>query len=437
MADKIGLGTFINDEIELTSNNLDLFSTPPVDSTLLEGVTIYYYPIGSTTDSGPYEFHIPKDNESYLYMPMTRLEGEVEVLKASDNTALTDTENTSVVNLFPQSLFKQVECEVNGTQVCDLATPTYAYKSYLETLLSYGEAAKTSHLACSMFEKDTATAMDTWDNDGSKKRLAMIKGKKVFFSNLVHSDFLQCHRYLLPKSDLRLKFIRNTDNFSTFGSTQSKAKIKFHNLRLAVRKIRIDHQIRTMHENTLKTLPAIYPVTQSKVKTHTINVGTTSTDIPSFLYGNLPRTLIIGFVDSRGYNGDGRKNPFNFQHFDINNFNLKINGVPVVPTPFQPDFASGDCVREYRWFLDNCGITHENESNFISLEEFKNGSTFFAFDFSPEQCNGFHIHKTLSGSMDLSLGFKTATTTSINMIIFSSYNQAVLIDQDRNVRVLE
>lgn len=436
MAEKIGLGTFINDETELSSHGLDLFSAPPVDSTLVDGVTVYYYPIGSVTDSGPYEFHIPKDNDSYIYMPMTRLEGEVEVLKA-DGTALTDAENTSIVNLFSQTLFKQVECEINGTQVCDLSTPTYAYKSYLETLLSYSDSAKTSHLQCSLFEKDTAGAVDTWDNDGSKKRRELVKGKKVYFSNIIHSDFLQCHRYLLPKNEMRLKFIRNSDNFSLIGLTQNKAKIKIHSLKLAVRKIKIHPQVKEMHENTLKTMPAIYPVTQSKIKTFLINQATTNIEIPSILYGNLPRNVVICFVDSRGFNGDGRKNPFNFQHFDINHLNLKVNGTPVVPTPFQPDWTDGNCVREYRWFLDNSGISHENETNGISLEEFKKGSTFFSFDLTPDLCNSFHQHKTKSGSLDINIGFKTPTAQAINMIVFGSYNQAILVDHDRNISVLE
>jgi hypothetical protein len=261
MADKIGLGTFINDETELTSSGLDLFSVPPVDSTLVDGMTVYYYPIGSITDSGPYEFNIPKDNDSYIYLPMTRLEGEVEVVK-TNGEALAAGDNTSVVNLFPQSLFKQVECEVNGTQVCDLSTPSYAYKSFLETHISYSTAAKQTHLQCSMYESDTADAMDTWDNDGSKKRLEAIKGKKVFFSNIIHSDFFQCHRYLLPNTDVRLKFVRNEDKFSLFGSAQNKAKIKMNNLKLAVRKIKIDPKVKEMQENTLKTMPAIYPLTQ-------------------------------------------------------------------------------------------------------------------------------------------------------------------------------
>lgn len=435
--ERLGLGTFINDETELTSSGLDLFSAPPVDSTLADGVTVYYYPIGAVTDTGPYEFHIPKDNDSYLYMPMSRLEGVVEVLKQSDGTALTDTEATSIVNLFPQTLFKQVECEINGTQVCDLSTPTYSYKAYMESLLSYSSAAKKSHLQCSGFEKDTSGATDTWNNDGSLLRYQTVKGKKLHFSNVIHSDFLQCNRYLLPKTDLRLKFIRNDDNFSLMALTQGRAKIKVHSLRLGVRKIKITPEVRAMHENTLKTMPAIYPVTQSKIKTFLINTGTTSIDIPSILYGNLPRNVVIGFVEASGFNGDGKKNPFSFKHFGLNYMNLKINGCPVVPTPLKPDWDSGDYVKDYRWFLDNCGISHENETNAISLSDFKEGYTFFAFDLTPDLCNSYHQHKTKTGSMDISIAFKTATAMSINMIVFASYNQAILIDYDRNVTVLE
>lgn len=436
MAEKIGLGTFINDETELTSHGLDLFSAPPVDSTLIEGVTVYYYPVGSVTDTGPYEFHIPKDNECYLYMPMSRLEGEAEVLK-SDGTVLTDTEGTSIVNLFSQSLFKQVECEINGSQVCDLSTPTYAYKAFLETMLSYSSDAKKAHLQCSMFKKDTAGSYDDWNNAGSLERYALVKGKKAYFSNIIHSDFLQCHRYLLPKTDLRLKFIRNEDNFSLMANVTGRAKIKMNSLRLGVRKIRIAPEVRAMHENTLKTMPAIYPVTQSKIKTFLINTGTSSIDIPSILYGNLPRNVVIAFVDSAAFNGSGTKNPFSFKPFGCNYMNLKINGIPVTPTPLKPDFTTGDFVKEYRWFLDNCGISHENETNGISLEEFKSGLTFFCYDLTPDLCNSFHQHKTKTGSMDISIGFKAPTTQSINMLVFGSYNQAILIDHDRNVSVLE
>lgn len=141
MSDHRGVGTFINDETELTSHGLDVFTVPPVENILKEGKTIYYYPVNSVESKGPFEFIIPKDPDSYTFLPLTRLEGTVKITKADgSNLALTD--NITIVNLFTQSLFKQVECEINGIQVCDLSTPTYAWKSFIETHLTYNEGAK-------------------------------------------------------------------------------------------------------------------------------------------------------------------------------------------------------------------------------------------------------------------------------------------------------
>ena len=40
---------------------------------------------------------------------------------------------------------------------------TYAYRSYLETLLSYGTNTKQSQLTCEMYYKDTVGHMEVTD----------------------------------------------------------------------------------------------------------------------------------------------------------------------------------------------------------------------------------------------------------------------------------
>lgn len=437
MADKLGLGTFINDSTELTSHGLDSFSVPPVDTILKEGKAVYYYPVTSITDSGPYEFQIIKDPDHYIHLPLTRLEGEVEIAKA-DGSAFTDADKLSVVNLFPQSIFKQVECEINGTEVCDLSTPTYAFKSYLETHLTYSTTAKNTHLYCSMYTKDTVgkESVIGTDNDGWKTRGARVKGKKVPFSNIIHSDFFQCHKYLIPNTDVKLKFIRNDDHFSILGEDDKAYKIKMNKLRLLVRKIKIDPSYQHTLETQLASTPALYNITQSKIKTFNIPANTSSIDIPNIIQGNIPRSVHIGFITSDAFNGKISANPFCFGNHSINNFNIKINGIPVCPTPFQPDFANNDAIREYRWFMDNCGIQHENETNGITYNDFVNNTTIWNFDLTPDLCNSFHLHETRTGSMDVSMSFKTAPTAPLYMIVYACYNSAIAIDVDRNVRVI-
>ena len=57
------------------------------------------------------------------------------------------------------SLFSQVDVYLNGTLVIP-STNTYAYRAYIETLLSYGTDAKDTQLKSQLWHKDTATHMD-------------------------------------------------------------------------------------------------------------------------------------------------------------------------------------------------------------------------------------------------------------------------------------
>ena len=61
--------------------------------------------------------------------------------------------------MFLQSLFQQVDVSLNDEQVSQSAG-TYAYRAYIESLLSYGSQAKGSQLTAAFYYKDTAGNMD-------------------------------------------------------------------------------------------------------------------------------------------------------------------------------------------------------------------------------------------------------------------------------------
>ena len=70
---------------------------------------------------------------------------------------ITDADHVGRVNLFLRSLFQQVDVSLNDVQV-NQSAGTYAYRAYIESLLSYG--AKTSQLTAALYYKDTAGNMD-------------------------------------------------------------------------------------------------------------------------------------------------------------------------------------------------------------------------------------------------------------------------------------
>ena len=143
---KLGVGTFVEESYEKNGDKmLDIFSPIQKEDTMHDGKEIYIFPQGAITDTGPYDFLIPSDGNEFTALPFTRLHGEIEVVK-SDGTPLTATELNAPVNLFPQSLFRQIEVYVNGKQVADLSTPTYGYKAFIQTHLGSTNDAKKLHI---------------------------------------------------------------------------------------------------------------------------------------------------------------------------------------------------------------------------------------------------------------------------------------------------
>ena len=380
MTDRLGVGTFIKDEIELGSSNLDLFTLPRPDLTVVHGKTVTYYPITALNDSGPFEFLITNDGNDYTYLPLTRLEGEIEVKKL-DGTALGDTKNY-LVNMFPHALFKQIECEVNGVQINDLSTPTYPYKAYIETHLSYSDDAKNTHLRCEYYEKDTVGKegkIDHTEEDGNKRLTSIFSKmkKSLAFSCVLHLDFFQIYKYLLPGCNIKLKFIRHDDKFALIGDALH-TKIHFKNLKISVRKLTIDPEISNSIENTLTKTPAIYPIQPSTIRTFLIHSGLQNERLNHVFRGKMPRSIIISFVNSKGFDGEITNNPFYFRPHGLNKLNVYINGEPLLNREFEPNYDNENAIREYRWFFDNTGSQHENETNGITYEEFCSNSAFFA-----------------------------------------------------------
>ena len=437
---KLGVGTFVHESYEGNGDRmLDLFTPVMKEDTMHDGKEIEIFPTGVVTDTGPYEFLIPSDGNEFTAMPLTRLHGEIEIVKA-DGTVVTDTELNAPVNLLPQSLFRQIELYVNGKQVADLSTATYPYKAFLQTHLGTTLDAKKITYSPEMWHKDTVGKENKFLLAGDTKaesfveRHTRIKDGKLYFSMILHVDFLQCKNLLMPGVELKLRLVRNDDSFSLLGATQT-TKIKIHKLHLTVRRIKLDPTIAMGFEKTLATQPAMYPIANSKIKTYTISSGMQSERISQIFRGNLPRQIIIGFVDSKGADGNISANPFTFEHFQNNYFNCYINGEPLVPRAFQPDPTNKNFWREYRWFLDNTACLLSNQTHDITYEEYISNSFFYVFDLSPDLCNSFHIHQQMAGTFDLQVAFKNALTKNITAIIYATFDEKVLIDKDGEVLV--
>ena len=125
---------------------------------------------------------------------------------------ITDADRVGGVNLFLHSLFQQVDVSLNDVQVSQSAE-TYAYRAYIESLLSYRPQAKTSQLTTALYYKDTAGIMDRPNpeqanaaerNYGLQKRASFTnRGATVDMIGRIHSDIFFQDRYMLNEVNVK------------------------------------------------------------------------------------------------------------------------------------------------------------------------------------------------------------------------------------------
>ena len=127
---------------------------------------------------------------------------QVKVTRANvDDLDLADP--VGPVNNWLHSLFGQVDLYLNGTLVTP-STNTYAYRAYIEMLMSYGTDAKATQLTSQLWHKDTAThidAVETVDgaaaNEGFVARRAnIVRSRVVDMIGRLNVDLFLHNKYM-------------------------------------------------------------------------------------------------------------------------------------------------------------------------------------------------------------------------------------------------
>ena len=101
--------------------------------------------------AGPIEFNVSGTGEEYLDLARTQLYVKAKITKAN-GTALDADTQVGPVNLFLHSLFSHVDVSLNERLISP-STNTYPYRAMLESLLNYGEEAKTVNFLWLCFTK--------------------------------------------------------------------------------------------------------------------------------------------------------------------------------------------------------------------------------------------------------------------------------------------
>ncbi|KAF6022581.1 hypothetical protein EB796_019114 [Bugula neritina] len=141
-------------------SQLDLFSTPFTQTSVLSGEWVEVGPIRDSAN-GPLEFEIEGNEDQYLDLQNSLIQVKAKVKLANGDNLDDDIANVTVFpgENFLHSLFSTMSISLNGHEV--EYESNYGYRAYLETLVNYGNQAKSTHLNASYWFPDDLNAKDT------------------------------------------------------------------------------------------------------------------------------------------------------------------------------------------------------------------------------------------------------------------------------------
>ena len=424
-------------------SELDLFYVPPTQTSMESGGYVEYNPISNVDDGAPVEFDIGGSGSDYIDIANTQLYVKVKIQNA-DGTVLGDSAAVGPVNNLLHSLFSDVEVKLNGT-VVSMSNSTYAYRAYLENVLSYGTDAKSSQLQAPLYYKDTAGYMEAnkltgegndAKNIGLKKRAALFsKSAEVELMGRIHSDMFMQAKYLPGDVNVRLRFVRNKDAFCLMGDANSTYKLKITECKLFIRKVKMSKNLYNAQNYTMvnNNVRAKYPLRRIVCKTFTVSTGTLNFTQEKVFTGQLPVRLVVACVDNSSFNGQYDKNPFNFKHYSMTEMKVYIDGQQHPLKPLKMNYDNDQYLMGYMSMFSGTGKMYRDEGTDIMRSDYPKGYAIYAFDLTPDMGDDDHVNLIKEGSVRLDITFANPLPHTINVIAYGEFENVLEIDSARNV----
>ena len=435
---------------ECIKSELDLFSVPFTQTSIEESSYKKFYPISSLITNAPIEFQIgASDNEyldlqqSFLYLTCRITNGDGNLLTPPAGAEDPPDDATFVfpINYFFATQFKNVEIILGNTTVSSSDT-LYPYRSYIETLLSYGNISN-EQLKSSLFSKDTnepdlhskTVKDDDCVNTGAKYRYNKTKfSSKIELLGRIHNEIFNQPKLLLNKTELRMKFHRHAPEFSLMAlKTNLRYNIAIDTAVMYIAHKKIASSVREAHEMALIKQSAKYPVRNVNLKYFTKATGSSDLSEPNLHTGELPRRVVIGLVSSVAFNGHLGQNPLNFKCYDVESIQLRKNGTPLPFEQLEMDYGHEMMGLAYLAMVQGTGRLFKDIKTDITPEDFRTGGcALYVFDISQDgsESNASLIEE---GKLSLSIKLNKALEETTIIIAYLEKEGIIEIDGSRNV----
>jgi len=291
----------------------------------------------------------------------------------------------------------------------------------LETLLSYGSDAKASQLTSEMYYKDDAGRMDAGQlpNAGHLARRAHVKLSHEFdMIGRLHADIFFQERYMLNELGIKVRLVRSKDAFCLLGDMPGDAKVEITHASLFVRKAKISQSVFLAHAKALQNGTAKYQIKRTICKALAIPQNFRDVTFEKVISGQLPTRLVIGLVSNTVFNGSRHHNPFNFQHYNLSEIAVYLDGQQQhMLKPIQPNYEGNLYIPAYNSLFSGTSKLNRDEGNGIPCDDYKEGYALYAFDLTADLGEDDHFNLVKHGNVRLALKFADALAETVTVIV--------------------
>ena len=423
--------------LEGFDSRYNIFSAKPVNTATKQELFIDFRPLNQIGPNQIIEFNAPNTSLYYTDLSRTKLQLKVRILK-EDLTPIDGDCAVGLINNTLHSLFRQVDVSLQQQNISPEIGFCYPYKAIIDTLCNHTSSELDSKYGTEMFYKDTAGYMDSTDtagvsNTGLVKRWGFTsEGKNCVLDGVLKIDCFGIENYIINGVNLNVKLHPAKNSFILMSNDIENYVIDITDATLRVCYIQPSNALIVGHSEALERSPAIYPFNKSTLKSFTVPSGLQNWSIDSLFSDNIPSVLYIVMVTSDSFNGDQKKNPFNFQHFNLDFLCLYIEGTPVNQQAFLPNFEKDHFTNEYLSLFENSKDTEIG--NIIRYSDYKNGYTIYKINIADGMQHDY-VSLGRRGQTRLTMRFANSLKTPITVVCYGQFPHFLQIDKARNIIV--
>ena len=357
------------------------------------------------------------------------------------------------VNMMCQAMWRDVEIKMNGLTVTKNANLEYPYKAMFETLLTYSPDALNTHMKSEMWCPDDFEEMADYEDEGDNffetkyaetksfllKEEQYSRNEEFDFSMQLHTELNSINGFLLDDIAYQIKLLRNDPSF--FLRTQNTADctgqeggqytVEFTRLSVSGVFMKPSPSVREKIKKAMAHNDATYKTVRTSILTQQVMKGASS-----YLFNNifssdhLPDQIFVAMVDMNAKNGDIGKDPFKFDHFNVNSIRLQVNNKSFPVEALTPNFEKNNYITAFKHLYENSSIKTNNVGLSITPLSFAHGNTIFGWDLNHDGCAGAHSnHSDLYGAAALYLNFSKPLDQNICIIVAAVHRDYLTVDK--------